>query len=90
VLKALRAVLPREMPVLPVGGITPNSLKDYWEAGGQRFRTRFGAVQTGRYGGKGRAVGGGFQVRASRPAEKKKTVNIVNVVNIVTAEDSKA
>src|SRR5258706_3077101 len=54
----------------------------------QRFRTRFGAVQTGRYGGKGRAVGGGFQVRASRPAEK--TVNIVNVVNIVTAEDSKA
>src|SRR5258706_7207872 len=37
VLKALRAVLPKEMPVLPVGGITPNSLKDYWEAGADGF-----------------------------------------------------
>jgi 2-dehydro-3-deoxyphosphogalactonate aldolase len=37
VLKALRAVLPKEMPVLPVGGITPNSLKDYWEAGANGF-----------------------------------------------------
>ncbi len=37
VLKALRAVLPREMPVLPVGGITPGNMKEYWEAGADGF-----------------------------------------------------
>jgi 2-dehydro-3-deoxyphosphogalactonate aldolase len=37
VLKALRAVLPREVPILPVGGITPGNMKDYWEAGADGF-----------------------------------------------------
>jgi 2-dehydro-3-deoxyphosphogalactonate aldolase len=37
VLKALRAVLPKEMPVLPVGGITPENMKDYWDAGADGF-----------------------------------------------------
>ncbi|HVY05688.1 MAG TPA: 2-dehydro-3-deoxy-6-phosphogalactonate aldolase [Burkholderiales bacterium] len=37
VLKALRAVLPREVPVLPVGGITPANMKEYWEAGAGGF-----------------------------------------------------
>lgn len=37
VLKALRAVLPKNIPVLPVGGITPASMKDYWDAGANGF-----------------------------------------------------
>ena len=37
VLKALRAVLPVDMPVLPVGGITPRNMKEYWEAGADGF-----------------------------------------------------
>ncbi len=37
VLKALRAVLPKEVPVLPVGGIGPNNMKEYWEAGADGF-----------------------------------------------------
>lgn len=36
-LKALRAVLPREIPVLPVGGITPANMKEYWDAGAEGF-----------------------------------------------------
>lgn len=37
VLKALRAVLPAKMPILPVGGITPANMKEYWEAGASGF-----------------------------------------------------
>ena len=37
VMKALRAVLPKEVPVLPVGGITPSNMKEYWEAGADGF-----------------------------------------------------
>jgi 2-dehydro-3-deoxyphosphogalactonate aldolase len=37
VLKAFRAVLPKNIPVLPVGGITPGNMKDYWEAGADGF-----------------------------------------------------
>jgi len=37
VLKALRAVLPKDMPVLPVGGITPGNMKEYWDAGADGF-----------------------------------------------------
>ncbi|MGH8679233.1 MAG: 2-dehydro-3-deoxy-6-phosphogalactonate aldolase [Burkholderiales bacterium] len=37
VLKAIRAVLPREAVVLPVGGITPDSLAEYWSAGADGF-----------------------------------------------------
>lgn len=37
VLKALRAVLPKGMPVLPVGGIAPGNMKEYWEAGADGF-----------------------------------------------------
>lgn len=37
VLKALRAVLPKNTPVLPVGGITVQNMKDYWAAGADGF-----------------------------------------------------
>jgi 2-dehydro-3-deoxyphosphogalactonate aldolase len=37
VLRALRAVLPRNMPILPVGGITPQNMADYWQAGADGF-----------------------------------------------------
>ena len=36
----------------------------------RRFRARFGAIRTGRYGGKSRAVGGGFSLRTAFIAEK--------------------
>src|SRR6185436_7533717 len=37
VLKALRAVLPKDMPILPVGSITPENMADYWTAGANGF-----------------------------------------------------
>ena len=37
VLKAMRAVLPKNVPVLPVGGIGMNNMKDYWDAGADGF-----------------------------------------------------
>ncbi|MFX4220676.1 MAG: 2-dehydro-3-deoxy-6-phosphogalactonate aldolase [Thalassobaculum sp.] len=37
VLKAMRAVLPSDVPVLPVGGITPQSMADYLAAGASGF-----------------------------------------------------
>jgi len=37
VLKAMRAVLPKSMPVLPVGSITPDKMADYWAAGANGF-----------------------------------------------------
>ncbi|MCW5626771.1 MAG: 2-dehydro-3-deoxy-6-phosphogalactonate aldolase [Burkholderiales bacterium] len=37
VLRALRAVLPKDMPVLPVGGITPDHMAEYWAAGADGF-----------------------------------------------------
>lgn len=37
VLKALRAVLPKATPILPVGGITPDAMAGYWAAGASGF-----------------------------------------------------
>jgi 2-dehydro-3-deoxyphosphogalactonate aldolase len=37
VLKAMRAVLPKEMPILPVGSITPDNMSEYWAAGASGF-----------------------------------------------------
>ncbi|HZP86526.1 MAG TPA: 2-dehydro-3-deoxy-6-phosphogalactonate aldolase [Burkholderiales bacterium] len=37
VLKALRAVLPKEVDVLPVGSITPDNMSGYWAAGANGF-----------------------------------------------------
>lgn len=37
VLKAMKAVLPADVPVLPVGGITPLKMADYWRAGAAGF-----------------------------------------------------
>ena len=37
VLKALRAVLPKDLPILPVGSITPDNMADYWAAGANGF-----------------------------------------------------
>jgi 2-dehydro-3-deoxyphosphogalactonate aldolase len=37
VLKAMRAVLPKSVPVLPVGSITPDNMAEYWGAGASGF-----------------------------------------------------
>ena len=37
VLRAIRTVLPKDVPVLPTGGITPDRLADYWAAGAGGF-----------------------------------------------------
>jgi 2-dehydro-3-deoxyphosphogalactonate aldolase len=37
VLKAMKAVLPSRVPVLPVGGITPEKMASYWAAGARGF-----------------------------------------------------
>jgi 2-dehydro-3-deoxyphosphogalactonate aldolase len=37
VLKAMKAVLPPRVPVLPVGGITPEKMASYWAAGARGF-----------------------------------------------------
>ncbi|MDG2284851.1 MAG: 2-dehydro-3-deoxy-6-phosphogalactonate aldolase [Alphaproteobacteria bacterium] len=37
VLKAMRAVLPKSMPVLPVGGISPDKMSGYFDAGANGF-----------------------------------------------------
>jgi 2-dehydro-3-deoxyphosphogalactonate aldolase len=37
VLRSLRAVLPPDVPVLPVGGITAQNLREYWDAGADGF-----------------------------------------------------
>ncbi|HKQ24930.1 MAG TPA: 2-dehydro-3-deoxy-6-phosphogalactonate aldolase [Burkholderiales bacterium] len=37
VLRSLRAVLPKNVPILPVGGITPQNMNDYWIAGADGF-----------------------------------------------------
>lgn len=37
VLRALRAVLPKTVPVLPVGSITPDNMAEYWAAGANGF-----------------------------------------------------
>jgi 2-dehydro-3-deoxyphosphogalactonate aldolase len=37
VLKALRAVLPKDVPILPVGGITLGNMQEYFDAGADGF-----------------------------------------------------
>ena len=37
VLRALRAILPKELPILPVGGITSQNMNEYWLAGAAGF-----------------------------------------------------
>jgi 2-dehydro-3-deoxyphosphogalactonate aldolase len=37
VLRSLRAVLPKKVQILPVGGITPQNMNDYWVAGADGF-----------------------------------------------------
>jgi 2-dehydro-3-deoxyphosphogalactonate aldolase len=37
VLKSMRAVLPREFPILPVGGISQENLGTWWKAGARGF-----------------------------------------------------
>lgn len=36
-LKAMKAVLPKHIPVFPVGGVTPDNMKDFLEAGAAGF-----------------------------------------------------
>ena len=37
VLRAMKAVLPKDVPVLPTGGVTPDKLAAYWAAGAGGF-----------------------------------------------------
>jgi 2-dehydro-3-deoxyphosphogalactonate aldolase len=37
VVKAWRAVIPRSVPILPVGGVTPTTMADYVRAGATGF-----------------------------------------------------
>jgi 2-dehydro-3-deoxyphosphogalactonate aldolase len=48
VLKAQRAVLPRDVPVLMVGGITPDNMRDYLAAGANGFGLGSGLYSPGR------------------------------------------
>jgi 2-dehydro-3-deoxyphosphogalactonate aldolase len=48
VLKAQRAVLPKEVPVLMVGGITPDNMRDYLAAGADGFGLGSGLYSPGR------------------------------------------
>lgn len=48
VLKAQLAVLPREVPVLAVGGITPQNMRDYLAAGARGFGLGSGLYSSGR------------------------------------------
>lgn len=48
VLKAQRAVLPRDVPVLAVGGITPQNMGEYIAAGAQGFGLGSGLYSPGR------------------------------------------
>ena len=47
VLKSLRAVLPKDVPLLPVGGITTANMKDYWDAGAVGFGLGSALYKTG-------------------------------------------
>jgi 2-dehydro-3-deoxyphosphogalactonate aldolase len=47
VLKAWRAVLPEGTLLVPVGGITPDSLAAYWEAGAGGFGTGSSVYKAG-------------------------------------------
>src|SRR5436190_1359867 len=48
VLKAQRAVLPRDVPILMVGGITPDNMRDYLAAGANGFGLGSGLYSPGR------------------------------------------
>jgi 2-dehydro-3-deoxyphosphogalactonate aldolase len=48
VLKAQRAVLPADVPVLIVGGVTPNNMSDYLAAGADGFGLGSGLYSPGR------------------------------------------
>lgn len=48
VLKAQRAVLPRHVPILMVGGITPDNMRDYLAAGADGFGLGSGLYSPGR------------------------------------------
>lgn len=47
VLKALRAILPKDIPVIPTGGITPEKIEDYLRAGANGFGLGGGLYQPG-------------------------------------------
>jgi len=47
VLKALRAVLPHEMPILPVGSITVENMGEYWSCGASGFGLGSALYKTG-------------------------------------------
>jgi len=47
VLKAQRAVLPKDIPILPVGGVTPESMADWQAAGADGFGLGGGVFKPG-------------------------------------------
>lgn len=60
VLRAIRAVLPREVPILPVGSIVPENMGGYWEAGADGFGLGSALYRPGRAVAEVVAAAGGF------------------------------
>ena len=60
VLKAWRAVLPKSALVFPVGGIRPESMAAYWEAGASGFGTGSNLYRPGASAGDVRAVAASY------------------------------
>ncbi len=60
VLRAMRAVLPAATPILPVGGITPDKLGPWLEAGASGFGLGSALYAPGRDAGAVRALADGF------------------------------
>jgi 2-dehydro-3-deoxyphosphogalactonate aldolase len=60
VLKAWRAVLPKDALVFPVGGIRPDNMAPYWAAGANGFGTGSNLYQPGAQPSAVRKVAGEF------------------------------
>ena len=60
VLKAWRAVLPRDVLVFPVGGIRPDNMAPYWEVGADGFGTGSNLYTPGASADKVRAVAAAY------------------------------
>jgi len=60
VLKAWRAVLPRDVLVFPVGGIRPDNMAPYWEVGADGFGTGSNLYMPGASADKVRAVAAAY------------------------------
>jgi len=77
VLKAMRAILPPDALVIPVGGITPDSLDAYWKAGANGFGLGSALYKPGMSAGQvsDNAVQFCSRIRALLPGQAGSTAN---------------